>query len=286
MSILHPSRRHLMGFGAAAATSLAWRRAVAAERPTVTGGDGSFERVVKAGTISFGSCNDQPFAFLNPKNGQIEGIDADMLVAIMAKLGIKDRKMVQSEFSGLIPGLLAKRIDVVADAMYITPKRQETIAFSQGWYRYGETLLVKKGNPLNIHSLQDLTKGARAGATVGTVYMDWLNELTPKGAKAASYAQIADLLQDLRIGRVDAAMLEAPSAGYVLQQNPAMHAAFEIVSDYTPKQTGVIGSGFRKEDVDLRQAFDWALSELKKEGKDLEILTKWGLTEPNRAPVA
>jgi polar amino acid transport system substrate-binding protein len=271
-----------MSFGAATLTSLALRPAHAAERPPLTGGDGSFDRVMKAGTINFGSCNDQPFAFLNPKSGQVEGIDADMLVAIMAKLGIKDRKMVQSEFSALIPGLLAKRIDVVADAMYITPKRQETIAFSDGWYQYGETLLVKKGNPLKLQSLQDLTKGVRAGATVGTVYMDWLNALAPQGAKASSYAQIADLLQDLRIGRVDAAMLEAPSAGYLLQQNPGMQAAFEVVTTYVPKQTGIIGSGFRKEDVDLRQAFNWALAELKKDGKDLEILAKWGLAEPNR----
>jgi polar amino acid transport system substrate-binding protein len=282
MSISHPSRRHLMALGAAGLSSLALRPASAA--PTLTGGDGSLDRVLKAGSIAFGTCNDQPFAFLNSKTGKIEGVDADMLVEIMAKLGIKDRKMVQSEFSGLIPGLLSKRIDVVADSMYITPKRQETISFSTGWYQYGETLLVKKGNPLNLTSLQDLSKGVRVGATVGTVFMDWLNAVP--GAKASSYAQIADLLQDLRIGRVDAAMMEAPSAGYLLQQNPGMQSAFEVATAYRPKEAGIIGAGFRKEDVDLRQAFDWALAELKKEGTDLKLLAKWGMSEANRAPAA
>lgn len=278
------SRRAVMLSGAALTLAgLAPRAARSA--PVLTGKDGSLDRVLRAGSIAFGTCNDQPFAFLDPKTNAILGIDADMLVAIMGKLGIKDRKMVQSEFSALIPGLLSKRIDVVADAMYITPKRQEVIAFSSGWYQYGEALLVKKGNPLGLRSFQDLTaKGARAGATVGTVYLDWLNAVP--GAKVSSYAAIADALQDLRIGRIDVILMEAPSAGYLLQQNPPMQSAFEVATGYTPKETGVIGSGFRKEDVDLRQAFDWALGEIKKEGTDLQILQKWGLTESNRVPVA
>ena len=88
-----------------------------------------------------------------------------------------------------------------------------------------------------------------------------------------------------KFGRIDAGLIDAPVAAYILKQQPDLGAAVEVVSDYKPKEIGTIGCGFRKEDVDLRQAFNWALTSMKKEDADLAILRKWGLNEQNRAPV-
>lgn len=267
----------------AALVAAPWVTRAAAEGPKLTGKDGSFDRVKKAGVMVFGSSNDEPYAFLDPKTKEVTGIDADMVAYILKKLGIPKREMVQDKFAGLIPGLLSKRFDMIADAMYITAKRRQQIEFSDGWYQYGETLVVAKGNPKKIHTLDDLKKGYRAASYLGTVYQDWLNALAPQGAKISSYPAVPEGLQDLKLGRLDAFLVDAPVAAFVLGKNPDLAAAMEIVKDYKPQEIGVIGSGFRKEDVNLREAVNWALAEMKKDGTDLKILEKWGLNEQNRA---
>lgn len=234
----------------------------------------------------FGSSNDEPYAFLDPRTQQVIGIDAEMFQYILGKLGIPERRMVQDKFSGLIPGLLANRFDVIADAMYITAKRREQIEFSDPWYQYGETMVVAKGNPKNIRKLDaaDL-KGKKAASYLGTVYQDWLDEMKKDGVEVSSYPDVPTALQDIRAGRLDVALVDAPVAAYDLATFPELQQALEIVADYTPREVGKIGAGFRKEDVDLRLAFNKALAEMKTDGTDLRILQKWGLTERNRAIV-
>jgi polar amino acid transport system substrate-binding protein len=256
----------------------------AATGPTITSDDGSFARVQKAGKVVFGTSNDQPFDFLDPVTQVVTGIDADMLTYIMMKLGIPKREMVQTDFSGLIPGLLASRFDIVVDAMAITDKRKLQIAFTDPWYIYGDAFIVAKGNPLKIKSLDDLTKGYRGASYAGTIYMDWLNALAPKGAKISSYPAVPEMLLDFRNGRLDAALVDGPVFGYLMIKQPSLANYVEIVRGYQvrPDKTHV-GAGLRKEDVALLEAVNWALSEMKKEGADVTILKKWGLDESNRA---
>lgn len=278
---LHYSRRGALGLaGGAAAVALgSGLPAFAADGPTITSTDGTFDKIKSAGTLTFGTSNDQPYAFFDPVTNSIAGIDAEMLLAMLKKLGIANHKVTQVDFDGLIPGLMAGRMDMIADAMYITDKRKQVIDFSDGWYQYGEALLVKKGNPKNLHKLDDL-KGVAVGSQLGTVYLEWLNQID--GAKVQSYSTMADMMRDLSTGRLDAGLLDAPVAGYAMAKNPAYTGAFDMVADYKPKEIGVIGSGFRKNEGSLREAINWALKAIKADGTDLEILKKWGLTEQNR----
>ncbi len=117
---------------------------------------------------------------------------------------------------------------MISDAMYITDKRKKVIDFSDGWYQYGEALLVKKGNPKNLHSLNDL-KGVTVGSQLGTVYLDWLNAIP--GAKVMSYPTAADMMRDLMIGRLSAGLIDAPVATILLRSSrtprwsPSSHSA-------------------------------------------------------------
>lgn len=277
------TRRHLLAFAGVATSTLALRGAFAAGTPAISAKDGSFDRVKSAGLLTFGTSNDEPFSFLDTKTGIIAGIDGEMLLAMLERLGIAKNEVLQVSFDGLIPSLMSSRIDMICDAMYITEKRKKVIDFTDPFYQYGETLMVSKGNPKGLHKLTDL-KGARAGAVLGTVYLDWVKEVD--GAEAVSYDEPNALMQDLKIGRIDAALLDAPVVGFAMSKNPELAAASEMVGDYTPKEVGRIGAGFRKEDAALREAFNWALADIKKDGTDLKILKKWGLGEINRVPAA
>lgn len=273
------SRRALLSAAGGLTATLLASHALATSMPALKSEDGSFERIKKANGLRFGTSNDQPYCYIDTATGKIVGIDAEIMLAILEKLGIGHHEITQVDFDGLIPSLLASRMDVIADAMYITEKRKKVINFSDGWYQYGEALLVQAGNPLGLHSLADLSK-ARAGSYLGTVYLDWLNEI--EGAQVSSYPDAATAMEDLKAGRIDAAIVDAPVAGFALARNQKYKDAFEIVPDYEPKEIGVIGAGFRKEDGALLEAFNWGLRAIKEDGTDLAILKKWGLSENNR----
>ncbi|NTE68272.1 amino acid ABC transporter substrate-binding protein [Agrobacterium tumefaciens] len=284
MKLDNLSRRRVVGLLVAFFSSAALP-ANANSQPSlkVTAGDGSFDRIKAAGSLTFGTSNDQPFCFLDPTTNQIAGIDAEILLAILQKLDIPKHEVQQVDFDGLIPGLLASRMDVIADAMYVTPKRSEVVNFTNGWYQYGDALVVRKGNPGNLHSLKDLPAGASFGAQLGTVYADWLNEVG--GIQVKVYPTVQNILDDIKIGRLDGALVDAPVASYLLQRDPSYAAAYEIVSDYQPKDIGIVAAGLRKEDLALLEVVNWALNEIKRESKDLEILQRWGLTERNRVAI-
>lgn len=278
------TRSQFLSLLAGAAAYVGSAPAFAQSGPSITAQDGSFDRVKAAGKIVFGTSNDEPFSFLDPKTQKISGIDADMLLYMMDKLGITEREMIQNEFSGLIPGLLGSRFDIVADAMAITEKRKLQIAFTDPWYIYGDAFVVAKGNPLGIKSMDDLTKGYRGASYTGTIYMDWLNALAPKGAQISSYPAVPEMLLDFKNGRLDAALVDGPVFGYLLIQQPDLGDHLEILANYEVRTDKThVGAGIRKEDVALLEAVNWALGEMKKEGADLEILKKWGLSESNRA---
>jgi len=254
---------------------------LAGQGPPIQSKDPSFARI-RSGGLIFGATNDRPFDFVDTTTHRTSGLDAEMLDAMLLKLGIGRAQMKQVDNEELIGSLLSHRMDMIADALYITEKRKQVVAFSDGWYKYGEVLLVKKGNPLRLHSLQDVDRGARVGAGLGTVYLDWAKALS--GAKVSGYPDAATLMLDLKIGRIDAAILDAPVAQYSMRMNPQYAAAFETASNYTPKEIGIIGAAFRKEDAALREAFNWALAAIKRDGTDLKILQKWGLSAANRVP--
>lgn len=277
------SRRELLAFLSAAACSsvlLSSTKSQAADGPTIASTDGAFDRVKAANVIRFGTSNDQPYAFFDNATGTIKGVDAEMLLAMLKRLGISNQTVQQVDFDGLIPSLLASRMDMIADGMYITAKRQQTIDFSDGWYKYGEALIVKKGNPQKLHSFDDL-KGITVGGQLGTVYLEWLGAIP--GAVVKSYPTLELLFQDLTTGRLSAGIVDAPVAGYEISKNVNYSNAFEMVSDYQPREMGTIGAGFRKDEASLKEAFNWALKQIKADGTDLAILKKWGLSEQNRA---
>ena len=127
------------------------------------GGDGSYKRVVEGG-ITLGISNDPPYTFQDTSTQEYDGIDVRIFKEISKRLGIEKIKWEIVQFDALIPGIGAKRWDVVVDNLHENPKRLAVVAFTSPAYWYGSALAVNKGNPKNIHTFADM-----AGHTVGTV---------------------------------------------------------------------------------------------------------------------
>ncbi len=257
--------------------------AVRAADPTIpgvsfNGGDGSFKRVVEKG-ITLGISNDPPYTYQDEKTKQYDGIDVRIFTEVCKRLGIENVKWEIVQFDALIPGIGAKRWDVVVDNLHENPKRLKVVAFTSPAYWYGSALAVQKGNPQNIHTTQDM-----AGHSVGTVRGSFNQGLLEKRTDlkelklyTSNEAEFADLIA----GRVDVIMEDDIKIGEFMKAHP--DAAMELATGYqvAPEEYGYARYALAKEDVDLNHAVSRVIDEMRGDGSLLAIIKEFGLTDRN-----
>jgi polar amino acid transport system substrate-binding protein len=222
------------------------------------------------------SYNEPPHDWFDPDDGKWKGIDNDIVEHILRTLGAEKWDFIVADWSALIPGLQAKRWDLMSVGMSITDKRKQEVAFSEPIYQYGDALVVKKGNPKNIHGKADWA-GKRIGGILGATSIDEIKAIP--GATAVPFKQHGDMFVDVKAGRIDAALADETTAGYAFVVNP--EPDLEILHEWTGKSPRPSGIAFRKEDVSLKAAFDAELNKMKADGTLLAILKKYGLTDVN-----
>src|SRR5699024_246674 len=107
------------------------------------------------GTIKVGFANEKPYGYENSE-GELTGASVDTAKAVFAELGIENVEGHLADYDQLVPGLGAGKFDAITSGMAITPARCENAAFAEPDMKYGEGLIVQKGNPLNLHSYEDI----------------------------------------------------------------------------------------------------------------------------------
>ena len=121
-------------------------------------------------------------------------------------MGINQVEGVLTEFGSLIPGLQARRFDIIAAGMYVTPERCGQAAFSNPTYGVSQAMLVKQGNPKNLHSYEDAAKNpeARLGVVVGAIESDYAASLKVPPDRTVVFPDAVSALAGVQAGRADA----------------------------------------------------------------------------------
>ncbi len=224
------------------------------------------QQVLKVGSTPTGI----PFTFLDTKTNSIQGIMVDIITEVgkRAGFGVQIEPM---QFSTLIAGLTANKIDIIAAAMYITPARKEQIDFSDPIYTYGEGLVVPKADSKDYVSFDDM-KGFTVGAQVGTAYVEPLKKVF---SDVKIYDTIPDILRDVNAGRIKAGFADYPIVAYNIQQGNFPEA--RLVKTYKSTMTGSVGIGVRKTETELLKKINTTLAAMQADGTIKKILGKWGL---------
>ena len=158
------SRRVLLGMtlGLTAAVALT------AGLPQLATAD-TLDDIKKAGTIKIGVgvMGTKPWVYQN-EDGSYAGMEYEMLQYILPKLGISKFEYVTTEWDSLIPGLKAKRWDIIFSGMTVTEERRQGagIEFTRPYYFESDRIAVKAES--SYQKPEDL-KGKILATTVGTV---------------------------------------------------------------------------------------------------------------------
>ena len=104
-----------------------------------------------------------PFEYIND-DGDPEGFDCDIIRAVAAEMGFAVN-LVNTNWDGIIPSLLAETSDMIISAMTITEERQQSVTFSDPYFEATQYIAVKSDSP--IETLADL-QGKKVGVQNAT----------------------------------------------------------------------------------------------------------------------
>ncbi len=244
----------------------------------------TLEKAKRQGFVTVGFANEKPYAYATP-DGKLTGEAVEVARVILKRLGIPEINGVLTEFGSLIPGLKAKRFDVITAGMYITPQRAQEVAFANPEYGIGEALAVKKGNPLNLRSYPDIAAQPQARVAVmsGAIEMEYLQQSGVKPSQMVVVPDQPSAVAALQAGRADAITMTGPSLQAVLDsaKDPDLERVMDFVQPVIDGKSvrGYGAAAFRKEDQDFVDAYNRELQKLKESGELLHILEPFGFTE-------
>ncbi len=227
-----------------------------------------------AGTINEGQLviglDDQfpPMGFRDDSNNLV-GFDIDLAVAVCERLGLEavptpiDWTTKELELDG-------GRVDVLWNGLTITHERQETMLMSPAYIANAQVIVVR--NDSGIQTLADL-----AGKTVGLQETSSADEAYASCAAAGTEAELIkapeniSLFTDLKIGRIDAVVIDKVFADYYIAEN-GEGLLTTLEEQLADEEYGI---AFKKGNQELADAVLGALDELVQDGTAAEISQKW-----------
>ncbi|MBT2406756.1 MULTISPECIES: ABC transporter substrate-binding protein [unclassified Streptomyces] len=238
--------------------------------------------VIKVGTDSAYA----PMEFV--EGGKIVGVDPDIAEALGKQLGVKFQ-FTAGTFDGLITSIYTGRQDAIMSSITDNKKRQEGLddkgeKIGKGvdfvdYFSSGLSLLVKKGNPEGIKSMDDLC-GKTVAVQRGTIYEDTFKAQAEKcGDKKLTIQAFdtdAEAQTRVKAGGAVADLNDYPVAAYTVKTSGGGND-FEVAGQQS--DVGLFGIGVSKENNQLRDALKQAVDAIIKDGSYAKVLEKWNVQD-------
>ncbi|MGG1664315.1 transporter substrate-binding domain-containing protein [Brevibacillus sp. NRS-1366] len=210
-----------------------------------------------------------PYEFHDTSGGkdEIVGLDVDIAKYIAKELGL-ELEIKDMDFNGLLPALQANRADFVMAGMTPTEERKKSVAFTETYYEAKNTIVAKTGS--HLMKMEDLS-GKKVVVQLGSTQQSAVQEAaqTIKGIEVTPLNKIGDLIQELKSGRAQAAIIEDTVArGYVessqdLEMNPISDNGENAYAIALPTDSSHV------------EKFNQAIKKLKESGELDKLAKKW-----------
>jgi polar amino acid transport system substrate-binding protein len=242
--------RSIAGFLSLVLVGLAAAGGASAQQPLTVGLDATFA----------------PHAM--PKmGGGVEGFNVDMANEIGRRLG-RPMNIVAQEWSGLIPGLQAKRFDFMVAPTTVTAERAKSLLFTEGYLNTDYQFVVRKDAP-EVTKPEDL-KGKTIAVNRGSIYDTWARQNADRyGFQVESFNTTSDAVQAVLAGRAVANLAGNTAVAWAAKKNR------DLKLSYTVSTGNVFAIPFRKDDVTMRNRVEQVLECMKRDGFFARLSEKW-----------
>ena len=210
-----------------------------------------------------------PFSKVTP-DGKLVGFDIDIANALCEEMGA-ECTMVQQDWEGIIPGLLARKYDAIIASMTITEQRKKHVAFTKPYANTPAKFACKKGSGIEINKAS--LKGKSVGVQRATIHADIVKAEFGDVVDLKLYATQDEASLDAVAGGVDLLLADAVAMNEgFLKTDQGKNWEF-VGPDYTGP--GGAGIAIRKDDKDLVAAFNKALAAILANGTYKKINDKY-----------
>ncbi|BCH19828.1 ectoine/hydroxyectoine ABC transporter substrate-binding protein EhuB (plasmid) [Mesorhizobium sp. L-2-11] len=245
----------------------------------------TLEKIKTEGKVTIGIASGyRPWSFPGD-NGTASGFSPDLVRAAFEPLGIKDIQFVDSEFPALVSSLVSNRFDVVAAGMWITPVRCTAVAFSDPDLTMKDAIIVKKGNPKNIHSYKDIAGNSelKIGADRGSAALEHASSAGVPKDQIISFENFDAAVAAVIGGRIDGVPAASTSVGPFIR-DPKLSGEIERAMPFEGfvlangrEIAGYSAIAFRLDDKDLKDFYNKRLQEMKADGTVAAIMKKYDI---------
>lgn len=210
-----------------------------------------------------------PFEYRSP-DGELTGFEIELGNEVCQIVSGNDCEWVVQAWDGIIPGLLARKYDMIFSSMSINEERQKRVLFSDPYYTTPSAFFAPDGNGFN----PDSSDGNRVGVQRATIQDTYVTEFLTD-AEVVRYTTADDMIVDLQGGRLDAMFIDAPVGIEMLEGNDEISQVGEFVKEPTRIFGEGVGAAFRKRDTALEEQVSAALEQLKNDGTYDTIMQKY-----------
>jgi polar amino acid transport system substrate-binding protein len=224
----------------------------------------------------------EPYApYTSMQNGQMVGLDADILNAVAAKLGLKVEPVV-TDFAGMLASVQTHRVDISIGGIAWTAARAKQGLFTDPPYYSPPAMAVTSGK---TYSTVASLSGLQMGTVQGYVWVQSIQAVP--GATLHSYPNAQGVFADLASGRISVGFLDPllilaeqkaqpqtkitteyltpPSAAEVAQ-----HPAYQYFQPY------MTGFYLPPQESALNNAISAQIRDMYSDGQLAALITKYG----------
>jgi len=215
----------------------------------------------------------EPFTF-KTADGKPTGFDVDIASAVCDQIKRKC-VFVEQVWDSMIPGLQAKKYDVIISSMSITEDRLKVVDFTDKYYNTPSKIAIR--NDIKFTDAASL-KGKKIGVLKGSTQEKYANgELKKAGVIVIPYEAQDQVYLDIKSGRLDGTVADVIEVtGGFLSKPEGKDYGVVGPELYIPKYFGT-GAGFaiRKGETALKTELNAAIKAIRANGTYKKINDKY-----------
>ena len=209
----------------------------------------------------------EPFEYKD-ENGELTGFEVELAEAMCEEMNANCEFVIQA-WDGMIPGLLARKFDLIMSSMSITPERAERVLFSEPYYNTPGGWFGPESFNSDVTDM-DAMEGKTVGVQRGTTMDTYVTENMGGVVTIKRYTTADDMVLDLEGERLDVVFVDYP----VGEQTILSKEGFVEVGEPVKLGEGV-GVAMRKRDKELAEEVNAALQTLKDNGTYDAIMNEY-----------
>jgi len=228
--------------------------------------------------------------------GDLEGAEIDFGNEACERMGVTCEWVTQ-DWDGIIPALLQGKYDIIIAGMSITEERKEKVNFTTGYMTDGARFAVLKDSGLADLNIAGMAKvnlnnaGGKEQAAIGqliaamdgktvcvqssTIHQNFLEKHMSGAVDVKLYQAVDDHNLDLAAGRCDAVLADVGSIIDFMESDGGVDVAFTGPTFSGGVFGDGVGGAVRKEDNEILDMWNAAISEMSKDGTTAEITKEW-----------